>query len=86
MKVKNTGHLLRAGNPQIEVQTCIFHFSLFIFHLIWAKKKNGAIISDASLYFYFFYFFFGNSVLLTLYFRNLTCNNNLFFPKKLFPK
>jgi hypothetical protein len=56
MKVKNTGHLLRAENPQIEVQTCIFHFSLFIFHLIWAKK-NGAIISDASLYFYFFYFF-----------------------------
>ena len=33
-------------------------------------KKNGAFISDASLWFYFFYFkiFYGNSVSFTLYF------------------
>ena len=31
--MKNTGYIIFAKGSQIEILTCIFHFSLFIFHL-----------------------------------------------------
>ena len=31
--MKNTGYIIFAKGSQIEILTCIFHFSFFIFHL-----------------------------------------------------